>query len=55
MPGLNETGREYFSQSKGEATARKMMESMKLRGEERRDWPMQAEGRRERVKDWLGG
>ena len=46
---------EYFSQPKGEARARKMMESMKMRGEERRDWPMWAEGRREGVKDWLGG
>ena len=55
VPGLNKTGREYFSQPKGEAMARKMMESMQLRGEERRDWPKWAEGRREGVKDWLGG
>ena len=55
VPGLNEAGRGYFSQSKGEAMWWKLMESVHLRGEERRDWPMLAERRRGGVKEWWGG
>lgn len=51
MPGLNEAGRGYFSQSKGEAMWRNLMESVHLRGEDRRDWPVLAESRRGGVKE----
>lgn len=36
-----------------DAMWRKMMESVQLRGEERRDWPRLTEGRRRRIRSEL--